>query len=497
MERKFYEDEFEHFLKKNADQFKMYPSKKVWHGIYNDTHPGKRWPSIAMSLIFIFTLVLVDHLNTQQSQYHHTYSSIPEKYSSSTIAKNVIQKDSKTFASNKQSIKAHEKNTVQNNASTVSKADRIKTQAARIDDRTNSIEKLTTSNNEIPTAQSANTSSKNTLVTLAPGNNINKDPELQKPAGTNDLAQVGNVVTTSIFDQANEITGVTTIPRITPSNIKDESAEKSRTGIDNIPITGEPKNVAVNVHHIKIHKNPKISWAYYFSPTVSYRTYSRRGNDADQLYLIYPNTLIGGNVNRGVTQRPSAGLEGGTAFRYDLNKKLKFISGLQLNYSAYSVQANNIHPIIAALVLHNENTGTPYAISTISYFSNGPGSVPENLHNYSFQLSLPVGFEYQLAGNNRIQWNAAATLQPSVVLSSKAYILSTDKRNYITEASLSRPFNLNTNIGTSVSFNSNKFKWEIGPQIHYQLLSSYKSPYQVREHFIDYGIRLGVSKIIK
>ncbi len=79
MERKFYENDFEQFLKESADQFRMSPSKKVWHGIYNNTHPGRRWPSVAMSLLFIFTLVLVGHLNTQQNQHHHTYSSIPKK----------------------------------------------------------------------------------------------------------------------------------------------------------------------------------------------------------------------------------------------------------------------------------------------------------------------------------------------------------------------------------------------------------------------------------
>ncbi len=144
-----------------------------------------------------------------------------------------------------------------------------------------------------------------------------------------------------------------------------------------------------------------------------------------------------------------------------------------------------------------KKTGSPYATSSISLFGNGPGNVPVNLHNYSLQLSLPIGFEYQLAGNDHIQFSASGSFQPSLVVANQAYILSTDKRNYITEASLSRHLNMSTNIGTFISFNSNKFKWQIGPQVHYQLLSSYRNEYPVREHFINYGIRLGVSKIIK
>jgi hypothetical protein len=37
MERNF-NNEFERFLKENADQHRMYPSAKVWSGIYNSLH---------------------------------------------------------------------------------------------------------------------------------------------------------------------------------------------------------------------------------------------------------------------------------------------------------------------------------------------------------------------------------------------------------------------------------------------------------------------------
>src|SRR5258705_11732210 len=96
--------------------------------------------------------------------------------------------------------------------------------------------------------------------------------------------------------------------------------------------------------------------------------------------------------------------------KYSLTKKLKFISGFQANYSAYSVQANNIHPVIATLLLSNQ--GLPYTVSSMSFYGNGPGSAPVNLHNYSLQFSLPVGFEYKIAGNDGIQLNAFGSFQP-------------------------------------------------------------------------------------
>ncbi len=68
MGRRFFMNDFEQSLKEHADNFQMIPSKKVWHGIYNDLHPGKRWPSVTMSLLLIFTLVVIGHLNTNNSR---------------------------------------------------------------------------------------------------------------------------------------------------------------------------------------------------------------------------------------------------------------------------------------------------------------------------------------------------------------------------------------------------------------------------------------------
>jgi len=67
MENEFYTDEFEQLLKEKADQFSMYPSKRVWHSIYNNLHPSRRWPSVVISLFFISSLILIGYLNTGEN----------------------------------------------------------------------------------------------------------------------------------------------------------------------------------------------------------------------------------------------------------------------------------------------------------------------------------------------------------------------------------------------------------------------------------------------
>ncbi len=94
----------------------------------------------------------------------------------------------------------------------------------------------------------------------------------------------------------------------------------------------------------------------------------------------------------------------------------------------------------------------------------------------------------------KLQFNLAANLEPSLVLKSNAYILSSDGNNYVNDPSLLRKFNLSSNFGAFVTFSSAKFKWQIGPNIRYQWLSTYLSDYTVKEHLIDYGIRIGISK---
>ena len=83
---------------------------------------------------------------------------------------------------------------------------------------------------------------------------------------------------------------------------------------------------------------------------------------------------------------------------------------------------------MATLLLYDKER-VSHLTSAISFYGNGPGSAPVNLHNYSLQVSIPVGFEYKIAGNDDVQLNASATLQPLYVVVNKAYILSTDKKN--------------------------------------------------------------------
>jgi len=59
MEKKFYNEEFEQFLRDSVENFQMFPSRKVWYGIYNDLHPSKKWPSLAITLILVSAVLFL------------------------------------------------------------------------------------------------------------------------------------------------------------------------------------------------------------------------------------------------------------------------------------------------------------------------------------------------------------------------------------------------------------------------------------------------------
>src|SRR6185295_6720021 len=50
-ESNFYSEEFEQLLREKTEQYKMYPSEKVWKGIHGSLHTKRKWFITGMSLL--------------------------------------------------------------------------------------------------------------------------------------------------------------------------------------------------------------------------------------------------------------------------------------------------------------------------------------------------------------------------------------------------------------------------------------------------------------
>ncbi|MGN6533277.1 MAG: hypothetical protein ACTHK0_16155, partial [Ginsengibacter sp.] len=240
-------------------------------------------------------------------------------------------------------------------------------------------------------------------------------------------------------------------------------------------------------------KNKNIQWTFYAAPTIGSVSFNKRRNEPDASSNVSSVIILPNDPSFGLKRTAKLGFETGAEISFKISKKFKFITGANISYSGYNNMSNLIHPTFASLTFVDKNSGT-YTRSYVTNYGNGqsPNRIP--LTNYSFETSVPVGLQYNIWGNGKTQVDVVSTIDPSIVLKKNAFIISSAGRNYINDASLVRNVNLASHLGTYITFSAEKIKWHIGPDIRYQLLSTYKSYYPAKEHFIDYGIRIGISR---
>jgi hypothetical protein len=122
---------------------------------------------------------------------------------------------------------------------------------------------------------------------------------------------------------------------------------------------------------------------------------------------------------------------------------------------------------------------------------------PTQIQNQHIQLSMPIGFELAMAQFGKSAFVVSATMQPTLNISQQAWMITSDYQRYVQQQSLARNFNLNAGFEAFFRFRTKgNLSWQIGPQIRYQLLSSFADKYPVKENLIDYGFKIGLSKTL-
>ncbi len=526
MDRNLDIDNFELLLREKSDEFKMYPTKRIWHSIYNNIHPGRKWPSIAMSITLIAILLLVGYLNTNnknldQVAYNsvninqHTFSVNNSRIFNTPIFDflsfdNLQHKKFTTFEDNSTLNTA----TLNNYRNTQTEVNLLQT--ANLQSTKNSVletgintftfKKIIENNfylivnkpafehvsithagikNELSFSLKSNVPAyavKNPSGIIENDGRVLQEKTIEQnglkdnqlSAFTNVTDATTSILATGILENKNTFSGksdgITTKVESTLTNEEQE-------WIENYALYNRaaPKKWA-----------GKLGWQMYITPSVVYRDLR--------------NTASGeGDINKSVIQHPSFGLEIGSGILYPILKGLKLKTGLQLNFTRYNAEAyGNSHPVATSILLHRPITGQLYPAYRSTSYSTNEGITPVNLHNETFQISIPIGVDVKLAGNENLQWYVGATIQPSYVLAGKSYLISTDKRNYIKESSLLNRFNLDAGFETFISYKTNNgFTLQFGPQFRKQLFTTNSKQYLIEERLNNYGFKFGISKLIK
>jgi hypothetical protein len=234
----------------------------------------------------------------------------------------------------------------------------------------------------------------------------------------------------------------------------------------------DPLSIESVVNSYKAKKS-KLGWQTYFTPTVSYR---RLNNN-------YIESLI--------PHKPAFGFQLGVAAKYAVSKSAKLRAGLQFNVNRYEIKTYDSYSQLATIRLSDRN-GVSY-MRPVTNYNNFNGYKSNWLQNFYFQISAPVGIELKLKGDDKVQFGVASTVQPTYMLGERAYVISTDYKNYAEMPSLVRRWNVNTNFETFVGYSTGRVNWQVGPQVRYQLLSSYVKKYPVKENLFDFGMKVGLS----
>jgi hypothetical protein len=281
MDRKFHMDSFERLLKERSDEFRMYPAGKVWHSIYNNIYPGRRWPSAIITIMLIATFPLVGYLNTNKP------------------------------------IQTQERNAALNSASNYAITSPLTTG------------KLTINNKE------------NRHVTVLNFNTtLIKSPALENTSDNNItqkkhwLYTIHNTAMLPINLYSNKTTAAADKNNINDNKLNAlATGENSETERRNNSFERNTLLEQYNIQNQQLSKkwSDKLALQVYASPSVVYGIFSTQKTNSSSMD-------DGSNT---ANQNSSIGLEAGTAMQYSLTDAIKVKAGLQFNYASYDVETAN------------------------------------------------------------------------------------------------------------------------------------------------------------
>ena len=475
MERNLHNEDFEEFLKLKTDHYKLYPSDKVWKGIYKSLHTRKRWFQVGGSLLFLSALLFINYeFNSKKpapapQQVNATAKAIvPEQKTTVPVTQNSIPKVIIASSVTKVTLPARRKN------------------------------------NLSPLEASLFAENSNTPAPVEPSRSTNMAQE--DIAIADGSAEIETTVE-SVADLRSDETMSKEVAEATHRPDLVSNADAAVIKVSN----EQPVNTDGN--HRSSHEGADVNWLqemaamklasakrnrfnlqFYFSPTVSYRKLTDGEKSKDLSNVPLATNQLG--LTSFVDHKPSIGLELGSNLLFSPSKKLTLKTGLQLNYSRYSIKAYKFYYEKAKIELLTAGRISD-TMSSYTSIRNFNGYSPEQLENQYIQLSMPIGAEYKLLGSKRLQLTVAGTIQPTYLLYNDTYLLSTDFINYTKEPSLIRRWNVNTSAEAYVSYYIGSMRWQIGPQFRYQSLSSDVDRYPIKEYLFEYGVKIGVSKTLR
>ena len=525
-ESNFYSDEFEQLIREKTEQYKMYPSEKAWKGIHGSLHTKRRWFIGSMFLLVTGILFFAGKeliapsgrpglpkkslaLNTATS----SAPSRPAEESSPSTSFSTLRRSAVVAAgrhtdaaedvsSDQQSFKEI---TITISDPVISQPDlsEILSHAVHLPSVAPALSVIAArgANGNIAEERGGADNEKEyadlTATEKEHADGIiygRGDGRVFRMAKNNALSKNNLAVTRSVPEPAANAETLTdsAAQAVKPSpTLLTEAIDQQRANwLQDYAIYNLSAPAKTGRKFLQL----------YFSPTVNYRTLS--GGDFAPPKSIVQNIPVSlshtGDAQKYVDHTPALGFEVGGNLLYRLTRNLTLKAGLQFSFSRYKIKAYSSSPQQATIALNSYYGYYLDSITAYSSIRNFGGKTVESLNNDYYQLSSPLGFELRILGNERLQWSVAATIQPSYLLNTNSYLLTTDYTNYTKEPSLFRRWNVNGGVETFLSYKFRSgIRWQAGPEFRYQLLSTYNNQYPIHENLKGYGFKIGFTKELK
>jgi hypothetical protein len=470
------DQELEQFLREETSNQAMFPADHIWENIRTELHGNRSWPALTFIALFIISSLTISTffnyppkaiIEKELAALTHTPIEKPEIISADGHSNESIEQElnpnhytEKTIAA----INANDDNLISTAA--ITKNDIIVSgNTNTVQDDINKADALAA----LLKSASVNKSLINSIQITPQIDNINSDAITA--ANTTDIAETVNKKTKtvkaypagSIFKDDNPTAD---------AFLKEFSAEKSK-----ISVPG------------------KFALQFYATPSVSYRRLSddkQRSGFINLFAAASQSQSPTVNINDAVKHTPAIGLEAGVNILYNLTKNLKIKTGLQFNIRQYYIDAYQASYGIATIAFVQNNHLD--SVNIISALSNSNGYYSTKLDNKLYQVSIPVGLQWDFIQGKKFGLSAGASFQPTFTLNKNMYAISTDYKYYANGAPFLRKWNWNSSFDLSFTFQTKDTKWYIGPQVRYQHLPTYNNVYPIKEYRMDYGLKIGFIK---
>ncbi len=467
MQSDLHNRDFEQYLKQTADQYRMFPSEKVWQGIDNALHTRRRWYGLGLTFLLLLTGAAVTFVMLKMpSKQNEPVADIllspddafrPEK-------KNVFVADNSPAAADRQVNPQFLEPLIGASVTSPFPAPLV---IAEKDEVIIPAEKQ----NIVPGSIAVQQPQALVLETI-PSKNI----VLAETKTISSPAEIATSVNDNSFEEIQSLPqkDIVSLPRysgdIYPLTIE--------SVVNSFRLAGKKKNFTLQFH---------------ISPTISYRKLSENKTFLQNAAAngTIPGYAAYSDVNNYVNHKPDMGLELGFTGRYALSNSLRLRAGINFNVSRYDIRAYDSQTEVATIALDAGGSGRS-SITRITNYRNFSGGDANWLKNLYYSASLPVGAEFLFKSKTNTRFGVAATIQPTYIIRNRAFLITTDYKNYIEEPSLVRRWNMNTSFETFANIPIGGAIFQVGPQVRYQLNSSFVDKYPVKENLFDFGFKVGI-----